>query len=341
MKQLVLFFVFIMFSCKNNSDSHLANLNSNQTFIKNSYNKITYYSNESPDSIAILIPILEKKVALENNEFKAMVCQFKATNYFSKSQFELAFKQQQITLSLLNNSTADSLIARAIQGKATYYKRTGDYPKAIDNYFRALKMYEKLNKTESIGSILCNIGEVYSMKNDPKNTEKYLKKGLNYLAKNKKTYNYLIHSHNLANFYGMNGDFQSALKIDEEGILVSDSLKSERMKTKFLNNKANCFMYSGNLDSAKIYFDSSLVIDLKYQEKMHIADTYANFAQLAIFKNNFPEAETQIKKAIEIQNNANLKPDLGNSYQILKDIYLKQNRTQEALDHSRNKFQKL
>ena len=129
-------------------------------------------------------------------------------------------------------------------------------------------------------AVLCYIGEVYMMKNDPANAEKYLTKGLIYLRKNKRDYSYLIQSHNLANFYGMNGDFDKAFKLDNEGIIISDGLKSEKMKTKFLNNKANCFMYSGQLDSAKVYFDRSMIIDLKVKDSMHIADTYANYAQL-------------------------------------------------------------
>ena len=331
MKQLLLFFLIILFSCKTDKNSNTTYLSENQKFIKNKINRIAYYANETKDSLKILIPILEEKSKFENNEFKAMVCQFKGTYFFSKSQFELALKQQKNALTLLKNSNADSLIAWSVQSTGTYFKRTGNYPKAIENYFKALKIYEKLKKNNNIGSVFGNIGEVYAMKNDAKNAEVYLTKGLNYLSIKKGAYSYLIQSHNLANFYGMNGDFEKALKIDNEGIALSDSLKSEKMKTKFLNNKANCFMYSGKLDSAKIYFDASMIIDLKYKETMYIADTYANYAQLALFKNDFLEAENQIQKAIAIQKNANLKPDLGNSYEILKNVYLKQNRNGDVI----------
>ena len=331
MKQLLLLFVILLFSCKTDKNSNTTYLSENQKFIKKKINKIAYYANETKDSLKILIPILEEKSKFENNEFKAMVCQFKGTYFFSKSQLELALKEQKNALNLLKNSNADSLIAISIENTGTYFKRTGNYPKAIENYFKALKIYEKLKKNNGIGSILGNIGEVYAMKSDAKNAEIYLTKGLKYLSIKKGAYSYLIQSHNLANFYGMNGDFEKALKIDNEGIALSDSLKSEKMKTKFLNNKANCFMYSGKLDSAKIYFDASMIIDLKYKETMYIADTYANYAQLALFKNDFLEAEKQIQKAIAIQKNSNLKPDLANSYEILKNIYLKQNKNIEVI----------
>ena len=329
MKKIYAIFIILLFCCSSKSNNE--NLTENQKFIKECYSKITYYIYETKDSISILIPILEQKSKLESNEFKAIVCRFKSIDYSANNQFELSLKQEKIALSLLKNSNADLIIAHSLQSIGNYQKRTGNYPVAIENYLKALKIFKKLKKYNGIGSVLGNMGEVYSMKNDFKNAEKNLKQGLFFLGKNKKGYSYLNQSHNLANFYGMNGAFEKAFKIDHEGIILSDSLKSEKMKTKFLNNKANCFMYSGQLDSAKVYFDRSMEIDLKVKDSMYIADTYANYAQLALFKNDFIEAENQIQKAILIQKKANLKPDLGSSYEVLKNIYLKQNKNIDVI----------
>ena len=43
-------------------------------------------------------------------------------------------------------------------------------------------------------------------------------------------------------------------------------------------------MHSGKLDSAKVYFDAIMIIDLKYKVEMYITDTYTKYTQLVLLK---------------------------------------------------------
>ena len=340
MKIIFFFVLALLCSCNSNNGDVLSDgyMNANQKFIKAQWIKMSYYANDQPDSLTILVPILEEKSKNEPAVFQAMVNQFKALNYFKDNQFELAHNEHKNALLRLKNAQVDSLSVISTFGIGTYYKRTGNYSKAISYYLKAAKYYENQKKNQRLEFAFVGIGEVYSMKGDFENAKKYLLKGVVSLSKDKKSTSYLIASHTLANFYGMNGDFESALKIDKEGIAIADSLQSESMKTKFLNNKANCYLYSGQLDSAKIYLDKSMKIDLKLKNQMHIADSYANYAQLFLMKNDLQEAKWNIEKAIDLQSKADLKPDLGNSLEILKNIYLQQNDLNLVIDTQNRLF---
>ena len=69
-------------------------------------------------------------------------------------------------------------------------------------------------------------------------------------------------------------------------------------------------MYSNQLDSAKIYFNKCLEIDLAINNPKQIADTYCNLGNLAMFKNDYATAEKYLLQSISILKGVDHKPNL-------------------------------
>lgn len=134
----------------------------------------------------------------------------------------------------------------------------------------------------------------------------------------------------------MNGNYKEALKLDEEGLKISKKINSNDLKATFLDNKANCFMYSKQLDSARYYFNECLKLDLKTKNQKQISDSYSNFAQLAIFSNNPAEVHDYAEKSVNIAKSINYNSGIAKNYKLFIDFYSENRDYEKALSTLKN-----
>ncbi len=331
-KIITLFFVLLLlFSCKKETLPTKNIKSTNQRQIEKWFNAATSPSKSSVESIASYVVKIEHPTLNEPNEYKAMSAYVKGIQFADNSSYILSIKQFDNGLQLLKKSNADSLKAKLYNGLGNIYKQTGNYSKAADNLYKSLKIYEKLQNNTGISSVNASLGELYFQKDNVNAAKEHLVIALKALENDKSNPVYLIAAHTFANFYGMSGDFDSALKIDEEGIRITDSIHIPKIKTSFLDNKANCYLFSNRLDSAQYYFNECLKIDIASGNKKQIADTYSNLGKLFLMKKDYLKAEQNAIKSIDMLKSIDGKPNLGKSYEILADIYTEQKQFEKAL----------
>lgn len=333
MKKVVLLFALslLLFACNSKHEVPANTKTANQLKITKWYKNISYVSNAQPDSLGYFAEEIEKLANEESEVYQAMAAAVKGVYFQNTSSHELAKKAFEKAIALITDSKDDIIKASAYVGLANYYKNTGDYPKGFDCLYKALRMYEKGNNSYGISSANACLAQIHLQKNDVHAAKENLKVALEILGNDKYNQFYLISSHTLANAYGMTGEYAKALAIDKECIAISNKLKSPRNAVTFIDNKANCFMYSNQLDSADYYFKECLKIDLQIGEKKQIADTYSNLGNLAIFKKDYDEAEINLYKSIHIFKEIKQKPNLVNTYEILVDLYRKQGKYEQAI----------
>jgi two-component system NarL family sensor kinase len=273
---------------------------------------------------------LDHIAGAKSKESQAMVHLIKGLHNSSKSQYRLGLKHYEKAFLLLQNSNADSLKAKALNGMGHNYKIFGEHKKAVEKVYEALTLYEKNKDSLGIGSALTLLGDIYfQLDQMPKAKDAY-EKAMLVLKNHKSSIIYLSSAHSLANYYGMKGAFSQALQLDEMGIDICNSLNLPKMKVAFLDNKANCFLYSNQMDSAYYYFNECLKLDLINGNKKQIADTYSNLGQFFLMKKDLNEAERQIKKSIEILKEDNLRSNLSKALSILAAIYVQKKEFQKA-----------
>jgi signal transduction histidine kinase len=321
---------FILVSCTESKEKKKPVSTANRENIKKWFNSVREQNNREVDSVTVAN--MEKAAINEPAEYKAMASLASGIFYSVSASYELSIKHYEKALRLPKKPAADTLNAFAYTGIGNCCKHTGDYPKALDNLYKALKIFENRNNKLGISMANAYIGEVHMQKNDFNSAKENLKIALKTLENDKGKNGWLNAAHTLANLYGMNGDYQSALKIDEEGLRIADSIKSRIEKVPFLDNKANCYMYSGQLDSAQYYFEECLKLDIASGNKKQIADTYSNLGNLASFQKDFKKAEALTLKSIAILKTVNNKFNLTKSYQILTDLYARKGEFKKALD---------
>ncbi|HLP64398.1 tetratricopeptide repeat-containing sensor histidine kinase [Flavobacterium sp.] len=329
---------FLFFSCEKKEGKEVKLLSENQKRIGRWYNQVDYLSKETPDSIASFASKMEIASANEPNEYKAMSAFVRGISSAHNSAYLLSNQHYEKGLRLLQKSNADTLKAKIYNAIGNNYKVTGNYSRAVEYLYKALKIYEKKNDKVGICRVNSIIGEVYFQKDDINNAKNYLKTALQALEHDKSNSAYLSATHLLANIYGMLGNYESALAIDEEGIRITDSIKNTKMKVAFLDNKANCYLFSNRLDSAQYYFEKCLELDIINGNKKQIADTYSNMGLLYSMKKEYNKAEDLTLKSIAVLKEIDGKPNLGKAYNILIEIYSKQGLFKKVSEVQNEKF---
>ncbi|MDD3005165.1 histidine kinase [Flavobacterium sp.] len=298
--------------------------------IKECYQESISWKTDTLSNFCDSIQNLENSAGAKSTEAQAMVYLIKGLHNSSKSQYRLGLKHYEKAFSLLQKSNADSLKAKALNGMGHNYKIFGEHKKAVEKVYAALRLYEKNKDSLGIGSALTLLGDIYfQLDQMPKAKEAY-EKAMDVLKNHKPSIIYLSSAHSLANYYGMKGAFLQALQLDEMGIKICDSLNLPKMKVAFLDNKANCFLFSNQMDSAYYYFKECLKLDLINGNKKQIADSYSNMGQFFLMKKDLNEAEKQIKKSIEILKEGNLRSNLSKALSILAEIYAQKKEFQKA-----------
>lgn len=271
----------------------------------------------------------------ESKDFRALGFIAYGNYYLAINNDSLSFKNFNTALNLVTATKTDTLIFESRTGLGNYYKNTSNYSKAISNYLSALKIAEKVNHQVDQALVYAYLGQVYLDKDDQKNAKKNLLVAKDLLADHKEKRVYLIVIHTLANIYGMNGNYKEALKLDEEGLKICKIINSKDLKATFLDNKANCFMYSKRLDSARYYFNECLKLDLKTKNQKQISDSYSNFAQLAIFSNNPAEVHDYAEKSVNIAKSINYNSGIAKNYKLLIDFYSENRDYEKAFEYAR------
>lgn len=336
MKNSVLILAFLLLcSCHKKQEEVILKLTSRQKEIATCYQRSIQKDQTTANAFCKNTSQLEKWAATEPKEYQAMFAIIMGLQNSNKSLYQLGIKNYENALFLLQNSKADSLKAKALNGIGSNYKTIGNYPKAVKNLYASLALYEKDKNAVGLCSIHTLLSDVYFQMDQFEKAEVEVLKAMSVLNDQKSTIEYLSAAHSLANLYGMKGDFAKALKLDEMGIAICDRINAPKIKVSFLDNKANCYLFSNRLDSAYFYFNACLKLDLIIGNKKQIADTYSNLGQFFMIKKNYPEAERQLKKSIEILKSVDAKPNIGKSYSILAEIYTTQNQYQKAFEIQR------
>ncbi len=322
----------------------MARFTANQKQIISWYNKAIQSRNINNLIIDEYADSIVKHAENEPAVYKAMGHICYGTYYSSIANDSLCFQNYSKAYNAIKTIQNDSLRMLVHSGLGNYYKNAGNFPKSLKELLTGLHLAEKIGDTLRIGMLHANLGQLFFQKNDSTQARKYLVSGIKLLKNRKKSTSYLLATHGLANIYGLGGNYKAALALDNEGIALSNALGSNSLKSTFYDNKANCFLFSQQLDSARYYFNECLKIDYLTKNEKQICDSYANLAYLGVYAGNKEEVAKYTDLSIKLANKIKYTLGLAKVYNMLVVFYKNNGDYKKALEYSelyQKVFQKL
>ena len=275
------------------------------------------------------------------NTADAVLAEVACTYYEQRVGNEMAlFQHATKAKALLKNTPNDSLSYYIQAAFGNYYKNNGDYVQALRFLYQAKQQAVQLGSKDKEASCWANIGQVYYQKNELDKAIAFSKKATASTPTAKNAAAYLIALHTLANIEGMSGRFDTALAYDATGIALCKKFGLLQLTVTFLDNQANCYLYSGQLAKAHQSFHQCLVFDIQNKQQKQIADTYTNLAQLAAFQGQKDSLLYYTNRSFAIAEKVQYKPGYLKNYSALRDFYKTQKDFQKAFEYQ-EKYQQV
>ena len=195
-------------------------------------------------------------------------------NYFSSIKIEEEVLQPHTNENVKNGWAANAM-AKHLNSVGMVYRNQGDYPKAIEYFFKALKMAEEQENKQSQANILGNIGLVYKNQNDyPKALEHYFKA----LTIAKELGDKSLITTWIGNiggaYYGL-GNYSKALEFFLNALGMAKELENRNLTAHLLANIGNVYQNQG--DSAYVKGNTSFALTNKYSKALEF-DNIVDFS---------------------------------------------------------------
>jgi len=234
-------------------------------------------------------------------------------------------------LSVLHDTTSDTVSINVLNRLCSEYRIQGDYSKALQYGDQALQLGKQTGHKRGMATSYNNIGNIYSSQgNYPKALEYNLKSlAIERLHNNKGgiagSYN------NLGNIYLHQGDYSVAMDYYFRSLKIREELGNKQSMARVYDNIGFGYHNMGNYPLALEYHLKSLSIDKIYGDKRGMAVSNNNIGNIYDNQSDYPTALKYHLKCLKIAESLDYKRQLGISYNNLGNIHFVQNNTSKAL----------
>ncbi len=275
---------------------------------------------------------------------------------------------------LANNLNYGYGKAGSILLTGTYYRYKSDYPRAIEYFQEALKIYKENGAETEIAQCLTNIGLMYWKQGNYSQALENYEKALLINKRNNNRQGISNCLNNIGIIYRNQGHYPQALEYYQKSLIISEELGNEIEIANVLNNIGNIYWKQGTMPKALKYYQRALEIRVKAGDKHGISICYVNIGNIDwkqgnysralgnyqralklgeeignrqiisycltnigtihLAQGNYPEALEFFQKGLRLKEIIGEKPGICDSYSSIVSVYLKTNNYDEALSYA-------
>ncbi|HVW15888.1 MAG TPA: ATP-binding protein [Mucilaginibacter sp.] len=246
--------------------------------------------------------------------------------YLSKPDSNIIIAQQ--AYALANKQHLASQESSALNGMATGYATLGDYPKAIQLFYRSLRISESLHDILGIVRVLNNLGDTYTRQGD-------YRRALNYLLPADKQWRAYIKSHKhddrtsarLAPILLVNigEDYLNLGKIDSADYYLQRGSKDGKTFADLINNIDRDF---GEVEIARShpakalqYLSDAIRLSKSIDDQQMLSESYLSESKLYHNNKRQDSAEFYAQKALDVAKTGGFEQDVLNAGNKLYAYY--------------------
>jgi tetratricopeptide (TPR) repeat protein len=197
-------------------------------------------------------------------------------------------------------SSDKKILARALTNIGVVYNSKSDFPRALNYYYKALKIEEAIGNKPGIARNLGNIGSIHtSQGNYPHALEMYNKA----LALSSSTHDktrMAIHYGNIANVYTLMLDYKNAIQFTEKALELRTQLNNKNGIALSYTTMGSIYYIKKDYSMALEYYSKALKLDGELGNENKLAMNYGNIGLVYMKTGKFAVAEKHLKEALKI-----------------------------------------
>lgn len=257
----------------------------------------------------------------------------------------LSGQQQDVSNYMKSDSLANAALALSQQAhynKGIAYSRIyfglnayfeGNFAKALEHYFFALDIVDKISDKHGQAIVLNNIGLTYNMIKDYDKALEYYYKGLALKQKNGDEKGTATSLNNIGLVYFKKKIYDSALACFNKSMAIKVKFGDKRGEASTYNNIGDVYSALGRYDSALAEIKKALEIKQAFNDKFGIVSSCISIGQLYLRMGKYEDAEQIDTKGLELAKEIGALDEIQNGEKLLSEVYEKKKDGFKALDH--------
>lgn len=229
------------------------------------------------------------------------------------------------------NKIKDGL-ARAYGSIGVVCSEQNNYAKALEYYFKALKLHEETNEEEYVSYAYNNIGIVYKEQKEYTKALEYFNKAL-WLQKKLGDNNSAITITNIGAIYLLRNEADKALESFGEAEKILAKHNDKRALAELYNNYGNYYMKVNKYDEAEKSYLKALKIFEETDEKYVASASLGYLGEVYALQKKDNEAIQYLQKSSKMAEEIGVLEQVKSSEKALSDIYEKRGDAAAALKH--------
>lgn len=299
------------------------------------------YKSSDPDAMqkyAHKALVNAKKIHNGKEEAKAL--QNLGTSYIILGNYNDALKYFNLSEKILsgldqNDKIIKEALAKVFGSKGIVYSEQNNYAKALENDFKAMKLYESIDNKVQLSKIYNNIGVIYdSIDDDIKALSYYLKAYKT--QKEIKDPNLAVSCSNIGLIYLTENNLVKAKQFFDESLEEFQKSPNGRGMGELYNNISQYYVAKRDHKTAKNYLLKAEEICKSTENQFGLSNTYLFLARIYFNENDLNQSFDFVNKSLKISRDLDLPESVMNCEKLLSEISDKKGNKEQAFLHLKN-----
>ncbi len=258
---------------------------------------------------------------LHNSAYKALALNALANVFQYKTMLDSALIYHRKAL-ICRKQNKDTIgVADSYNNIGIAYDQKGNFQKALENYFTALKLYDSKHDLEKQAMVCTNIGIVYKAQKDFQKALTYYKKSLDLYTKSKNDFGITVSSGNIGSIYINFKNYNESLRYSQMAKKGYEKLGYDRYIPYPLSNMAVAYDSLKRFKEANFYYKACIDQHEQYGNGYEVADMAVAYANCLFKQKRIQEALLMAEKGIMHAKKAKAKLLETNGYRILSKAF--------------------
>ncbi|MFC4164632.1 tetratricopeptide repeat protein [Epilithonimonas zeae] len=226
-------------------------------------------------------------------------------------------------------------LAKTLGSKGVVYSQQNNYAAALENDFRALKIYEVTKNSLQTSKLYNNIGVIYKSIDDKEKALEYFLKA-NQTSKKINPETFAASASNIGLIYLFQNKLDQAKKYFDESLKSYLENENPRGLGELYNSYSQYYIRKNQKQEAKNSLQKAEEIFLSVEDKFGLSDTYMFLAKIYFDEDNLDKSLQFSNKSLELAKELNLTEARMNAEKLLSQIYDQKEDQKLALHHLKN-----
>lgn len=269
----------------------------------------------------------------KNDTVLAEALRNKGVMYWAKSEYSQSLENYQKALSIWEKTKNNRQIGNTLSGIGLVYDNLSDYDKALASYLKSLKIAEDNKLTTLQSTTLSNISVVYLALTNYEKALETIQKSINICLETNNTQNLSAHFNNLGLIYEEQKAFTKAIETYKKALQLNEKKNSLFGITISLYNIGNCEYNLTNYDESMICFQRSLEISEEIDDKFGILLAQKGIGKIHKEQKKYKTALDYFSRSLELANALKAKDEIVLIYKEYSELYKEMGTLDKSLEY--------